>query len=153
MKPNWKISQSWDALVFLAVAGIGLVFTIQRMISPRHAAVAQAELVVTTADPEMVDLGCLDTREPVRPVAAKGDTVRLRGRLCEASAAPLPRLIDGLSVHNRTSGAMGTVFQGRDASFLTGELLLLPGQNRIEVAWEGAASGGPSSRRIEIYRR
>lgn len=152
MQPKWKISQSWDAMVFLAVASLGLLFTVQRMVSPSHEAVALGE-PSGSIEAQLVDVGCLDGVDRPRPIAAHGPAVRLRGRLCRAADNGLPRLIEGLVVRNATSGNEGTVFQGRDASFLTGELSLVPGQNQIEVAWEPVPEGRPTTRRIEVYRR
>ena len=149
-------------VVFLTITSVGVGFSVHRLVnSPTKSAMAAREPASATAaaatspDPSavkqsLVDLGCLERRLGGEKWTTSKTSVRLRGRFCNVSRRAM-RGFKGVRITNLTNGFEGTTFlQGREPAFVTDDVKLQKGSNRIQIEWKDVADNSAKTWSAEI---
>ncbi len=144
----------WDLVISLAIALVGFGYVVQSF--KRTLAVAspmEASRDRLANEGEFVDVGCLDHRVEPMQVRRESGPLRLKGKFCGAGdRGPASEELRGLRIRNLTTHTEATVvLRDGGKSFLTSDVGLLPGENRIEVEWSSPERKSPARWTARIY--
>lgn len=134
-------SMSWDSLVFLSVSLFGLALTFQHFQSNPGRAAGRTQVSSVLAESlgnvenNVIDLGCIDGDAKALSFSKDRTRVRFKGKVCHTRKNRMPE--SSVSIKNISSGSTGLVFmKGNSNQFYTGDIVLRPGKNVIQVEWK-----------------
>lgn len=153
MSDKPKYYPSWDTVIFFLITVLGFVFSVQRLVSPQQRAVASVESGVGGPSDlsDVVDLGCVDLNDRLRPIANTSGWVRFKGRVCgDRKTSPV---LEDVAVRNTSSNERATVFQSVHYTFSSDGLRLEKGRNEIEVTWRQWGHPDVQSLKLDVFRK